>query len=195
MRVVKVVRGNIAIAETDAIVNAANEHLAEGAGVCGAIFGEVLRRGGPGAHARFTEACQTKGHCPTGDAVTTPSFALPAPHVIHAVGPVWRGRRYSADIHALDPGEVSQLDLLASTYRAIFRECRNVGARSVTIPAISTGIYGLPKRFGHAVALMSADARGGDIHVELIAYDEASFTAMQRPVSDHVRELLAPVAI
>lgn len=192
---VLVTRGNIAVAETDAIVNAANEHLAEGAGVCGAIFGEVLRRGGPGAHTRFTEACQAKGHCPTGDAVSTPSFALPSAHVIHAVGPVWRGRRYSAEIDSLDAAEVAQLDLLASTYRAVFRECRTIGARSVTIPAISTGIYGLPKRLGHAVALMSADAHAGDIQVELIAYDEASFTAMQRPVSAHVSELLASVAI
>ena len=91
-----IIQGNITYAETDAIVNAANSALREGGGVCGAIFGAVKKVGGQDAHRKLTEACQAIGHCPTGDAVITPSFGLKATHIIHAVGPVWSGRtRYS----------------------------------------------------------------------------------------------------
>ena len=191
----RIVQGDIASAETDAIVNAANSRLREGSGVCGAIFGEVRRRGGAEAHARLTEACRAKGGCPTGDAVSTPSFALPADHIIHAVGPVWDGRPYSPEIDALTPDEVATLDLLASTYRAIFRECRALGARSVTIPAISTGIFYLPKPLGHATALACAEAHAGDLSVELIAWDDKSYESMRRPTDRHVAGLLAAVRI
>ena len=70
--------------EVDAIVNAANEGLLEGGGVCGAIFREA------GA-AELTKACRKIGGCKTGNAVITPGFKLPAKYIIHAVGPVWHG--------------------------------------------------------------------------------------------------------
>ena len=77
----KIICGDITKVQADAIVNAANERLLMGGGVCGAIF----RAAG---YAELTEACQDIGHCPTGDAVITPAFHLPAQYVIHTVGPV-----------------------------------------------------------------------------------------------------------
>jgi O-acetyl-ADP-ribose deacetylase (regulator of RNase III) len=100
---------------TDAIVNAANESLAPGGGVCGAIH----RAAGP----ELARACGKLGRCPTGDARITPGFALSARYVIHAVGPVWQG------------GGAGEADLLASAYRASLRVASEHGLRSVAFPA------------------------------------------------------------
>ena len=118
---------------TDAIVNAANESLAPGGGVCGAIH----RAAGP----ELARACGALGRCPTGDARLTPGFALPARHVIHAVGPVWRG------------GGAGEADLLASAYRASLRVASQHGLRTVAFPAISTGLYGYPLELATAIAV------------------------------------------
>jgi O-acetyl-ADP-ribose deacetylase (regulator of RNase III) len=122
---IDLVQGDITKEDVDAIVNAANEALAPGGGVCGAIH----RRGGPS----IAEECQRIGHCPTGGAVATTAGDLPARFVIHAVGPVWRG------------GGAGEPELLASAYRSSLEEAVRVGARSVAFPAISTGIYGYPR--------------------------------------------------
>ena len=119
---VRAAMGDITTMQVDAIVNAANERLQRGGGVCGAIF----RAAGP----RLDEACDAIGRCQTGDAVATPGFDLPARWIIHAVGPVWKGGR---------SGEAEQL---ASCYRRVIEVADEVDARSVAIPAISTGIYG-----------------------------------------------------
>ena len=118
---------------TDAIVNAANESLAPGGGVCGAIH----RAAGP----ELARACGKLGRCPTGDARITPGFALPARYVVHAVGPVWQG------------GGAGEADLLASAYRASLRVASEHGLRSVAFPAISTGIYGYPLKPATAIAV------------------------------------------
>lgn len=117
----------------DAIVNAANEQLAPGGGVCGAIH----RAAGPALAA----ACVPLAPCPTGDARLTPGFNLPARFVIHAVGPVWRGGQH---------GEPEQL---ASAYRAALDLARQAGATSIAFPAISTGIYGYPLQDATTVAV------------------------------------------
>jgi O-acetyl-ADP-ribose deacetylase len=109
---------------TDAIVNAANEALAPGGGVCGAIH----RAAGP----ELARACARLGGCPTGEARLTPGFRLPARFVIHAVGPVWHG------------GEAREAELLASAYRSAMDLATDQGLRSIAFPAISTGIYGFP---------------------------------------------------
>jgi O-acetyl-ADP-ribose deacetylase len=108
----------------DAIVNAANEQLAPGGGVCGAIH----RAAGPA----LAEACREIGHCPTGEARITPGFNLPARFVLHAVGPIWHG------------GNSGEAEQLASAYRASIRLAQDHGLRSIAFPAISTGIYGYP---------------------------------------------------
>lgn len=120
----EVVEADITTLDVDAIVNAANERLAPGGGVCGAIH----RAAGP----ELAEACAKIGHCPTGDARITPGFRLKAKYVIHAVGPVWHG------------GNMGEDRLLASAYRRSLELARDHGVRTIAFPAISTGVYGFP---------------------------------------------------
>ncbi len=115
---------DITTLDVEAIVNAANEHLSPGGGVCGAIH----RAAGP----ELAAACAKLTGCPTGDARITPGFRLPAKFVIHAVGPVWRG------------GGAREPELLASAYRSSLRLADEHGIRSIAFPAISTGIFGYP---------------------------------------------------
>ncbi|MCR5032433.1 MAG: macro domain-containing protein [Lachnospiraceae bacterium] len=111
--------------KTDAIVNAANKHLAQGAGVCGYIFD------GAGA-AEMTEACRKIGRCETGHAVITPGFRLPAKYVIHAVGPIWMG------------GDLGEPQLLYSAYKESLKVAKENDLHSIGFPLISAGIYGYP---------------------------------------------------
>jgi O-acetyl-ADP-ribose deacetylase (regulator of RNase III) len=110
--------------DVDAIVNAANEQLAPGGGVCGAIH----RAAGPD----LAEACEKIGFCPTGEARITPGFLLKARFVIHAVGPVWHG------------GGAGEAEKLAGAYRSSLRMAKEQNLTSIAFPAISTGIYGYP---------------------------------------------------
>lgn len=120
----EVVEGDITRLNVDAIVNAANEQLAPGGGVCGAIH----RAAGP----ELARACARLGGCPTGAARITPGFKLPARWVIHAVGPIWRG------------GGAGEEALLAGCYRESLRLAAEAGCHSIALPAISTGIFGYP---------------------------------------------------
>jgi O-acetyl-ADP-ribose deacetylase (regulator of RNase III) len=129
---------DITTLDVDAIVNAANDALAPGGGVCGAIH----RAAGP----ELAAACAAIGACPTGEVRLTPGFRLPARWVIHAVGPVWRG------------GRSGEADLLASAYRSSLSLARARGLRSVAFPAISTGIYGYPLREATALAVRTVRA-------------------------------------
>ena len=124
----------------------------------------------------------------------TPSFGLEAPWIIHAVGPVWRGPGHVLP-GALDATAVAPLRELADAYRAVLRVCRDNGVRSVTIPGISTGIYGLPKELGSAIAVSVCGAEAGDIEVDLVAYDEDSFTFLQAAPSAQALDLLADTGI
>jgi O-acetyl-ADP-ribose deacetylase (regulator of RNase III) len=121
----------------DAIVNAANEMLAPGGGVCGAIH----RAAGP----ELAKACAGVAPCPTGDARITPGFALPARFVIHAVGPVWQG------------GNAGEPELLAGAYRSALKLAEANRLRSVAFPAISTGIYGYPLAPATGIAVAEAE--------------------------------------
>jgi O-acetyl-ADP-ribose deacetylase (regulator of RNase III) len=129
-------RGDITTFAVDAIVNAANEPLWPGGGVCGAIH----RAAGPA----LAEACREVAPCPTGEARLTPGFALPARHVIHAVGPVWHG------------GDRGEPALLAGAYRAALVLARAHGLRRLAFPAISTGVYGYPLEPACAIAVDTA---------------------------------------
>jgi O-acetyl-ADP-ribose deacetylase len=115
---------DITTLDVDAIVKAANEQLAAGGGVCGAIH----RAAGP----ELARACSLLAPCPTGEARLTPGFRLPARFVLHAVGPVWHG------------GNSGEAQLLARAYRAALAIAKDHALRSVAFPAISTGIYGYP---------------------------------------------------
>jgi len=130
---IEVERGDITAMAVDAIVNAANESLAGGGGVDGAIH----RAAGP----ELVVASRAQAPCPTGEARITPGFALPARFVVHAVGPVWRG------------GGHGEAGLLASAYRASLDLAAQAGARTIAFPALSTGVYGYPKAAAVRVAL------------------------------------------
>ena len=125
--------GDLTTQEVDAIVNAANEALAPGGGVCGAI----RRAGGDEIFAE----CATLGGCATGDAKATGAGRLPARYVIHAVGPVWRG------------GQDGEPELLASAYRRSLEVAAELGCRTVAFPALSTGIYGYPVELAARVSV------------------------------------------
>jgi len=134
---VAVVQGDITSLSVDAIVNAANSSLLGGGGVDGAIH----RAAGP----QLVAICATLGGCPTGEAKITPGYHLPARHVIHTVGPVWRG------------GAQREEELLASCYRASLALAEQHGLKTIAFPAISTGIYGFPQP--RAARIAAAEVR------------------------------------
>ncbi len=138
---VELVRGDITRLAVDAVVNAANAGLRGGGGVDGAIH----RSAGPGLLDELRR--RYPAGCAPGDAVRTGGHALPARHVIHAVGPVWHG------------GASGEAAVLRRAYDEAFARAREAdaedpaGVRSVAFPAISTGVYGYPKPDAARVAL------------------------------------------
>ena len=149
--------GDLTAQEVDAVVNAANEQLAPGGGVCGAI-----RRAG--GDAIFDEASHLGG-CRTGDAKATGAGRLPAKYVVHAVGPVWRG------------GGDGEADLLASAHRRALEVAQEVGARTVALPALSTGIYGYPPGLAAPVAV-------GAVRELESRFDEVRFVFLDEATRD-----------
>jgi O-acetyl-ADP-ribose deacetylase len=138
---IEIVRLDVTLATVDAVVNAANESLQLGGGVAGAI----RRSGGPS----IQQECDRIGHCPPGQAVVTGAGDLPAKHVIHAVGPVWRG------------GNAGEETTLASAVSAALARAEEIGARSVAIPAISAGIFGFPMERAAEISVVAARSFAG----------------------------------
>ena len=150
---IEAVQGDITRERVDAIVNAANESLAGGGGVDGAIH----RAAGA---VELHEACRRLGGCATGDAKATPGFRLPARWIIHAVGPRWHG------------GGRGEGELLASCYRRALEVAGELGARSIAFPAISTGIYGYPREDAARIAVQTLAETPSVLELaRLVAFD------------------------
>ena len=137
---IELVLGDITDEQTDAIVNAANSALMPGAGVSGAIHG----RGGPAIYEECRAILSRQGEIREGQAVMTRGGELPAPYVIHTVGPVWRG------------GGRDESAKLRSCYRNSIELADERGLGSIAFPAISTGVFGYPLEAAAEIAVKEA---------------------------------------
>ena len=137
-------QGDITRIPVDAIVNAANAELAGGGGVDGAIH----RAGGPEIMRELDAIRAKTGGCPTGSAVATGAGRLPAKYVFHAVGPVYRD------------GRQGEPDLLAACYRQCLALAEERGVRTISFPAISTGVYGYPQKAAAEIAIREVKKHG-----------------------------------
>jgi O-acetyl-ADP-ribose deacetylase (regulator of RNase III) len=156
---IAIVRGDITAERTLAIVNAANNKLAGGGGVDGAIH----RAAGP----RLMAECRQIGGCPTGQAVITKGYNLPAAYVIHTVGPVYAGK-------ASDAG------LLADCYRSSLQLAYENNLSTIAFPSIATGVYGYPLELAAPIALKTIAAFATEhphafTLIKMVLFDERSF--------------------
>lgn len=161
-------RGDITTLDVDAIVNAANASLLGGGGVDGAIHDAA----GP----ELLQECQSLGGCPTGEVRITRGYRLCARHVIHAVGPVWRGGAKGEDA------------LLAACYRNALTLALKHAVRSIAFPAISTGIFRFPS--DRAARIAVAEVRG--FLADDPPLDRAIFCCFDSATLAHYRRALAP---
>ncbi|MHB1948552.1 MAG: O-acetyl-ADP-ribose deacetylase [Gammaproteobacteria bacterium] len=163
----KIIQGDITQLSVDAIVNAANEALLAGAGVCGAIH----HAAGP----KLLEECMSVGGCPTGDARITKGYDLPANYVIHAVGPVWHG------------GQQNEARLLASCYTQSLKLALQHQLKTLAFPAISCGIFGYPVDQAAKIAVNTV-SEFLKTHTEIdtvyfVCFDKTIYDAYQHALS------------
>jgi O-acetyl-ADP-ribose deacetylase (regulator of RNase III) len=148
---IELFQGDITRLQVSAIVNAANSRLAGGGGVDGAIH----RAGGPAIMAE----CRTIGGCPTGEAVITTGGNLPARHVIHTVGPVYRG------------GSAGEPELLRNAYKNSLKLAEINNLTSLAFPSISTGVYGYSIEQASKIAISTvADYLNGQTILEKVVF-------------------------
>jgi len=168
---IEIVEGDITEQKTDGIVNAANNYLAHGAGVAGAI----VRRGGPVIQQESDEWVRRHGPVPTGSAAITSAGRLRARYVIHAVGPIYDGTPRSAQ-------------LLAAAVQSALRLADEYGLKSVALPAISTGIFGYPMAEAARVLLRAAlDYLAGETGLERVVfclYGQPAYDVFERTLRD-----------
>ncbi len=165
---IELARGDITRVRVDAIVNAANEALQLGSGVAAAI----RLNGGP----TIQEECDRIGTCAVGQAVVTRAGKLPAKWVIHAVGPVWKGGNYGEEM------------LLASAVLQALRRAEDIGATSVALPSISTGVFGFPLERAAEISVAAAKSFAPNAeYVQKIVFclfDEATLEAFQKALGE-----------
>ena len=161
---IELVKSDITRLHVDAIVNAANEALQLGSGVAGAI----RTQGGP----TIQEECDLIGTCAVGQAVVTKAGKLPAKWVIHAVGPVWKGGNYGEEM------------LLASAVLQALRRGEDMGAASVALPALSTGVFGFPLERAAEISVAAARsfAPGAEYvrRIVFCLYDDEAYEAFRK---------------
>ncbi|VEJ36344.1 O-acetyl-ADP-ribose deacetylase [Aedoeadaptatus ivorii] len=160
--------GDITKIEVDAIVNAANEGLKRGGGVCGAIFAAAGAK-------ELAAACDAIGHCDTGEAVITDGFRLPAKYIIHTPGPVWRG------------GDANEAKLLRASYRNSLELAAQNGVKSIAFPSISTGIFGYPVEEAAAIAVETARdflAEGHEMEIIWVLFDEKTKAVYEKALAE-----------
>ena len=163
---IQTIKGDITRLDFDIIVNAANNQLLPGGGVCGAIFAKA----GQG----LIEECQKIGYCPTGQAVLTQGYGLPAKAVIHTVGPVYHGTEQDAlDLQAC------YWNTLSLAYDYLIDQ--NLNRLNLAFPCVSTGIFGYPHEEACAIAvstvqkLMRQYPDAKRIHVTFVCYLEEDY--------------------
>jgi O-acetyl-ADP-ribose deacetylase (regulator of RNase III) len=161
--VIEAIRGDITQQRVDAIVNAANGTLLGGGGVDGAVH----RAAGP----ELVQECRLLGGCRTGEAKATAGYRLPARHVIHTVGPVWRG------------GANGEPELLAACHRNALALARELACRTVAFPAISCGIYGYPPELAAAIAVDAVREHAPLELVRFVLFNDETYDAFARAVS------------
>lgn len=161
----ELIQGDITTLAVDAIVNAANSGLMGGGGVDGAIH----RAGGPEILAECRAVIGRIGRLPAGQAVMTTAGQLPASHVIHTVGPVWRDGRHN------------EAETLASAYRESLKLAVENHLDRVAFPSISTGVYGYPVQLAARVALGTIreflTQNGQPSRVSMVLFDRQTFEA------------------
>ncbi len=158
--------GDITRLRVDAIVNAANTSLLGGGGVDGAIH----RAAGP----ELLAECRRLGGCPPGQARLTGGYRLPASHIIHTVGPIWRG------------GAAGEQQLLESCYRSCLDIACRQGFRDIAFPAIATGVYGFPREAAARIAVATVGA-----HLARQQFPElVTFVCFDAPTLDAYRDAL-----
>ena len=161
---ISIIQGDITKQDVDAIVNAANTTLLGGGGVDGAIH----RAAGP----ELLNECRMLGGCPTGEAKITRGHNLIARHVIHTVGPVWRG------------GNSNEDTLLANCYRNSLSLAAEHNLQSIAFPAISTGVYHFPIDRACAIALREIETflkiKSSIEKVILVCFDQRVYDAYMR---------------
>jgi O-acetyl-ADP-ribose deacetylase len=162
---IEAVRGDITEQQVEAIVNAANSSLLGGGGVDGAIH----RAAGPS----LLHECRLLGGCRTGDAKATSAGDLAARWVIHTVGPVWHG------------GADGEPEALAACHRRSFEIARELGARTIAVPAVSCGIYGYPPELAGPIAVETARRFEPDFElIRFVLFGDHTYDAFARALGD-----------